>query len=214
MGLSGHADPSAVQGVTVSFTIVSVSAVLLRLYSRVVVVNSAGRDDVFIAVAALLTIGLTVAQCYQGALCRFVANGLSADSNVTVEYGMGRHFDTLTPYEQITSLKPFWASIVIYNLALFFTKFSILLQYLRIFPYRKFRILCYCLMGFVFCWSCWTVFSSIFLCTPVAAFWDPSLLKTVPEAHCLSEWALWCDRSVRPFFANKTDNKVGSLTQA
>jgi Ni/Fe-hydrogenase subunit HybB-like protein len=68
MGLSGHADPSAVQGVTISFTIVSVSAVLLRLYSRIVVVNSAGRDDAFIAVAALLTVGLTIAQCYQGVL--------------------------------------------------------------------------------------------------------------------------------------------------
>jgi hypothetical protein len=52
----------------------------------------------------------------------------------TVKYGMGRHFDNLTPYEKLTSAKPFWASIIIYNLGLFLCKFSILLQYLRIFP--------------------------------------------------------------------------------
>jgi hypothetical protein len=90
-----------------------------------------------------------------------------------VKYGMGRHLDTLTPYELTTSLKPFWASIVVYNLGLFLTKFSILLQYLRIFPYRKFRILCYSLIAFIFAWSCWTVLSSIFF------------------GKCFSQWAVW-----------------------
>jgi len=99
---------------------------------------------------------------------------------------MGQHINTLSGYEQITSLKPFYASIVVYNLALFFTKFSIMLQYLRIFPYRKFRIMCHSLMAFVFAWSCWTVCSSIFFCTPVAKFWNPIL-----PGHCFSEWVLW-----------------------
>ena len=107
-------------------------------------------------------------------------------TDTTVKYGMGRHFASLTPYEQMTSLKPFYASIILYNLALAFTKFSIMLQYLRIFPYHRFRKLCYALMAFVFCWSCWTVCSSIFLCTPVAKFWKPTL-----PGHCLSEWAVW-----------------------
>lgn len=99
---------------------------------------------------------------------------------------MGRHIGSLSPYEQITSLKPFWASIVIYNIGLFFTKFSILLQYLRIFPHRLFRRLCWALMGFLFVWSCWTVFSAIFFCTPVAKFWQPDL-----DGWCFSEWAIW-----------------------
>lgn len=100
---------------------------------------------------------------------------------------MGRHIDTLTPQELVTSLKPFWASIVIYNLGLFLCKFSILLQYLRIFPYRLFRILNFSLMTFIFAWSCWTVFSAIFSCRPVEYFWN----KSIPGGKCLSQWAVW-----------------------
>lgn len=104
-----------------------------------------------------------------------------------VRYGMGRHLDSLSQFEQLTSLKPFWASIILYNLGLFLTKFSILLQYLRIFPYRTFRILDHYLMAFIFAWSCWTVFSAIFFCKPVAFFWD----KSIPGGTCLSQWAVW-----------------------
>lgn len=100
---------------------------------------------------------------------------------------MGRHLDTLSDFQLTTSMKPFWASIVIYNLGLFLTKFSILLQYLRIFPYRLFRILCFGLMAFIFAWSCWTVFSSIVFCRPVQFFWD----KSIPGGKCLSQWAVW-----------------------
>jgi hypothetical protein len=100
---------------------------------------------------------------------------------------MGRHFDNLTPYEKLTSAKPFWASIVIYNLGLFLCKFSILLQYLRIFPYRLFRIFNYTLMAFIFVWSCWTVFSAIFFCRPVEYFWD----KSIVGGTCLSQWTTW-----------------------
>lgn len=104
-----------------------------------------------------------------------------------VKYGMGRHFTTLTPYEKLTSAKPFWASIVIYNLGLFLCKFSILLQYLRIFPYRLFRIFNYALMAFIFAWSCWTVFSAVFFCRPVEFFWD----KEIEGGTCLSQWTTW-----------------------
>ena len=100
---------------------------------------------------------------------------------------MGRHVGTLSEFELVTSMKPFWASIVVYNLGLFLTKFSILLQYLRIFPYRLFRVLCFSLMAFIFAWSCWTVIGAIFFCTPVAYFWD----KTIEGGTCLSQWAVW-----------------------
>nr|OQO30711.1 hypothetical protein B0A51_01835 [Rachicladosporium sp. CCFEE 5018] len=176
MGLSGHADPSAVVGVTVSFTVVAVVAVALRLYSRLILVRSAGKDDIAISIAAIMTIGLTVAQCYQ------------------VKYGMGRHVIDLSLEEQITSLKPLWVSIVVYQLGLFFVKLSILLQYLRIFPYRAFRLLCWTLIAFLCCWSCWTVMSSVFLCTPVAAFWDADL-KAKPGSHCFNQQVLWFTNS-------------------
>ena len=191
MGLSGHADPAAVLGVTISFTIIATFAVALRLYSRVFIVHSPGKDDAFIAAACAMTICLTIAQCFQGSSIRGrpvvkKRNSLTY-SIATVKYGMGRHFDNLTPYEKLTSAKPFWASIIIYNLGLFLCKFSILLQYLRIFPYRLFRIFNYSLMAFIFAWSCWTVFSAIFFCRPVEYFWD----KSIPNGTCLSKWAVW-----------------------
>lgn len=66
MGMSGHAEPEAVLGVTITFTIIAVFAVALRLYSRIFLVHSPGKDDVFIIGACAMTICLTVAQGYQG----------------------------------------------------------------------------------------------------------------------------------------------------
>lgn len=70
MGLSGHADPAAVLGVTISFTIIATFAVALRLYSRIFIVHSPGKDDAFIAAACAMTICLTIAQCFQGSSIR------------------------------------------------------------------------------------------------------------------------------------------------
>ena len=68
MGLSGHADPAAVLGVTISFSIVAAAAVILRLYSRIFIVHSPGKDDAFILAASIMTVCLTIAQGFQGAL--------------------------------------------------------------------------------------------------------------------------------------------------
>lgn len=66
MGLSGHADPAAVLGVTISFTILAFTAVALRMYSRIFIVHSPGKDDAFIVGAVIMTICLTIAQGFQG----------------------------------------------------------------------------------------------------------------------------------------------------
>lgn len=66
MGLSGHADPKAVLGVIIATTIVACVAIILRLYTRIALVHSAGRDDLFIVLAGVMTIGQTISQCYQG----------------------------------------------------------------------------------------------------------------------------------------------------
>lgn len=72
MGLSGHADPAAVLGVTISFTIIAASAVMLRLYSRIFIVHSPGKDDAFIVAAMVMTMCLTIAQGFQGAIARYI----------------------------------------------------------------------------------------------------------------------------------------------
>jgi hypothetical protein len=75
----------------------------------------------------------------------------------------------------------------VYYLSLTFIKISVLLQYLRIFTIRSFRIACWSILVLVALFSFWTFFGSIFLCTPVAFFWD----KTIKDGKCLNEYAVW-----------------------
>lgn len=83
-------------------------------------------------------------------------------------------------------LKAFYVSIWVYNLSLSCTKVSILLQYLRIFIQKRFRVACYTLLGVVVVYSLYTFFTAVFACTPIAFFWDPSL-----GGKCLNRFAIW-----------------------
>lgn len=73
-----------------------------------------------------------------------------------------------------------------YNASLAFTKFSILLQYLRIFPGRSFRIACYIMMAIVATYSAWAIVSGYVNCVPVAKFWNQDL-----PGSCLNFEAVW-----------------------
>ena len=79
-----------------------------------------------------------------------------------------------------------YAAIPLYNASLGCSKFSILFQYLRIFPGRGFRLACYAVMLIVGLYTAWAFVSGYLNCVPVARFWD----RTVP-GNCLSFEALW-----------------------
>lgn len=81
----------------------------------------------------------------------------------------------------------FYVAIWVYNLSLSCTKISILLQYLRIFPQRIFRICAYTLLGIVVVYSLYTFFTAVFLCSPIRYFWD----STVEGGTCLDRFAIW-----------------------
>lgn len=61
------------------------------------------------------------------------------------------------------------------------------MQYLRIFPTSRFRTVCYVVLSIVVVYGAWTLFGSIFLCFPVAFFWD----KTIIDGKCLNQFAVW-----------------------
>ena len=82
--------------------------------------------------------------------------------------------------------KAFYASLIVYYLALAFTKVSILLQYQRVFSTKRFRIACFIVLTVVVIYAFWTLFSSIFGCEPIQAFWT---LK--PPFQCLNQYAVW-----------------------
>lgn len=79
-----------------------------------------------------------------------------------------------------------WLAIPFYNASLACTKFSILFQYLRIFPAKAFRISCWIVMAIVALYSSWAIVSGFVNCVPVAKFWDRTI-----AGNCLSFEALW-----------------------
>ena len=99
---------------------------------------------------------------------------------------MGRHYSTLTNSDKLHLMQWFWASVWIYYTALCFTKVSILLQYLRVFPSTGFRKACFTLMGIVIAYSLATFLTSVFACVPVASFWDPTI-----KGSCVNLKAVW-----------------------
>lgn len=109
---------------------------------------------------------------------------------MVVKYGMGSHQATLTAHDLVWTNRWFWSSLWIYYLALYFAKLAILLQYLRIFPQTTFRRVNYGLIAFITVYSCWTVFSAIFSCTPVSYFWIHNIDPDA-EGKCLNRLAVW-----------------------
>lgn len=79
-----------------------------------------------------------------------------------------------------------WVAIPFYNASLSTTKLSILFQYLRIFPNRRFRLSCYLVISLVVAFGIWAVVSGFLNCVPVERFWDDSV-----QGHCLSFAGVW-----------------------
>lgn len=77
-----------------------------------------------------------------------------------------------------------------YYLAQAFTKFSVCVFYLRLSPNQTFRRLVYATMIFVACYSVATILVNFFACTPIAAAWDPTLLKR-PGAFCINRFVFY-----------------------
>ncbi|KAF2993176.1 hypothetical protein E8E13_000879 [Curvularia kusanoi] len=169
MDVDLNRNPRGRQAVVVStvFTVLASIVVALRLYTRFFLVRSPGIEDYGVSLAMLCSIGLTICIAFQA------------------HWGMGQHIYDLDPFTMQESLKAFWASLIVYYLSLGFTKGSMLLQYRRIFTTKQFRVANYAVLAVVLCYTCWTVFSSIFACIPVRAFW------TREPAKCINQFAMW-----------------------
>ncbi|KAK3374261.1 hypothetical protein B0T24DRAFT_679620 [Lasiosphaeria ovina] len=119
----GDSRYSEVVAVISAATTLSTLAVLLRCYSRHVMLRSFGRDDAVMVIAQCLTIASTVAFGFEA------------------RYGLGRHVWTVSDDDYIRfskaratpHLKSLFSSTLVYSLAACLTKVSILLQYRRLF---------------------------------------------------------------------------------
>ncbi|BDD62732.1 hypothetical protein MAP00_007694 [Monascus purpureus] len=158
---------------TAVLTSISGFIVVLRLFTRSLLVKYIGRED-WIIIAALA--------------CSFVYLGLTVSE---VHFGLGYHSYNL-PHEELgQQLKRLWSSFPFYNASLSFTRFSILFQYLRIFPNHSFRLACFIVMGIVGSFSIWTIVSGFLHCNPISDFWTES-----DPGYCLSFEGVWVFNSV------------------
>lgn len=78
-----------------------------------------------------------------------------------------------------------------YPFALGFVKMSIVSFYLRVFPQKEFRTVCYAVMGIVVAATLSITFSQAFACNPISDAW-----KAVPTGSCVNREALQTAGSV------------------
>jgi hypothetical protein len=169
-GISGHASQQAVYGVCVVFTILTALMVIARMCTRVFIAKQTGLDDGFIVLAAVFALMYCITTYNQA------------------EQGMGLH--VWDPRIDMVSMSIwFWGALWSYYAALGFTKLSILLQYLRIFPQENFRKACYVMIGVTVIWTLWAVLSSMIMCVPVHAFWTTK--DFFHDPRCLPRMQTW-----------------------
>ncbi|KAK4950681.1 hypothetical protein LTR10_010674 [Elasticomyces elasticus] len=91
----------------------------------------------------------------------------------------------VAPHNITRILKYFWLEEMLYTWAVQFTKISILLFYLRIFPNtvsNHFRMGCYAMMGICLITAVGFTFSTMFQCSPMSYSW--TLWDGQHEGHC------------------------------
>ncbi|KAH9874865.1 hypothetical protein J1614_004352 [Plenodomus biglobosus] len=160
------------KAIVYSFTVVAFTCVCLRVFTRVKYVGrTIGWEDYTIIFSMLCSIITAVFQVLQ-----FNAGG-------------GRH-SMFIPFPEglVDILRNLYFSIIFYNVSLFFTKISILLQYERIFSVSDMRIPLRIVTAICVAYGIAVLFTSIFSCFPIRAYWH---VLEKPNAHCLPSKILW-----------------------
>ncbi|KAF3395979.1 hypothetical protein F1880_006955 [Penicillium rolfsii] len=165
-----YLSPRGMQALVVSvvFTSLAASFVGIRLYTRLKFLRRLEANDWMVVIALINS---------------FVFMGLDI---VEATSGMGMHLKDIPPNILERQLKAFWLTIPFYNAAVLCAKASILMQYFRVFPTRRMRIVCWVMITILGIYGTWCVISAFLTCVPVAKFWDPTL-----PGFCLSRPGLW-----------------------
>ncbi|CAK4007352.1 hypothetical protein DOTSEDRAFT_152576 [Lecanosticta acicola] len=167
--VSGWASPEATLGVCWSFTSIALISVGLRLYTRIAIIRQPGWDDLAVTIAMAFTVVDAVTQCFK------------------IHWGLTRSVKELTEYQFTRMEKSQWVAAWNYFFALGFAKLSIVLQCLRIFGHiPSFKRWASILFSVLVVFTLWSGFQSMFVCWPVAKYWD----KTIP-GKCLPRLQIW-----------------------
>ncbi|OAL02418.1 hypothetical protein IQ06DRAFT_291821 [Phaeosphaeriaceae sp. SRC1lsM3a] len=147
--------------VTSLLLLLSTIAVSLRLYCRIFRIRNVGLDDWFMVAALCVTIAMGIMNAFH------------------ISWGTGRHVKDLhVPSMRIPNLKHFYFYQLVYPVALFFVKASILALYHRIFKLANFRWKVYAVAGFVSVYTIVVLFVNAFECRPKPSqAWSPTFPK-------------------------------------
>ncbi|KAK4147793.1 uncharacterized protein C8A04DRAFT_33899 [Dichotomopilus funicola] len=160
--------------ISATFLALSTLAVLLRIYTRIYILELPGSDDWLVVVAL------------------FLALGTSIEAVLELHWGMGLHVWLVTEEMVRQQMRALYASVLNYNLASNVVKMSFLLQYRRIFASSSPTAdrVCRWLFSFVLFWA---VLQAVLLgicCIPITAF-VPSM-----TGKCLDTLPVWYFSSV------------------
>ena len=196
--------------VSIIFTSLATSFVIARLYTRIKLMKRMEANDWMIVIAlvssytyimctpeysvyhkinlteqvfSFVFMGLFIAEAVNG----MGMHGAAIPAHILVKQMKVAYHQSALPQSSPTNrLQAFWATIPFYNAAVLCAKATILMQYFRVFPTHRMRVICWTMIAVLATYGTWCVLSAFLNCIPVAKFWNPAI-----PGHCLSKPGLW-----------------------
>lgn len=100
--------------------------------------------------------------------------------------GFGRHIWTVDLNNLSEILGIFYAVSILYAMIQGFTKISVCLFYLRLFPVRWFQTATICTIVLITCSCTGFIFAIAFQCEPAVSFWDRSIPSKCIDQNAMS----------------------------
>lgn len=169
--MSGGDKSASILAVSAAMISVLVFSILVRFYTRVVIVKWVGFDDVLILVAGAFALveGITP---ILGKLSYFQFI-MPVDKVVATQYGLGKHYLEQKPEWVKDYTKLTLASSLSYSVSAMFIKLSLLAFYLRLLPNKPaFKIIVYTMMFVSISFGVGSVLSAALQCIPISMLWD------------------------------------------
>ncbi|OAL44404.1 hypothetical protein IQ07DRAFT_250802 [Pyrenochaeta sp. DS3sAY3a] len=158
-------------GVSIAMTLIGVTCVALRVYTRGFIVKNMGIEDWTMIAAATLTIVL---------LLELIAGAK--------EFDLGFSGLNLTQEQMIGSLKIILAVVVVYKMVVTLIKISILMIYLRLAVNATFERLCKGTMALLAVYQLIVIIVVPAQCRPLHKLWD---FTGEVEGHCINANAFY-----------------------
>ncbi|EAW15034.1 putative integral membrane protein [Aspergillus clavatus NRRL 1] len=158
----------AVLAVALTFSILAVTALFLRLLAHHFARKKWTLSDYFLIAACIFAVALQSIS-----ITGVIQAGIGYDHVPAIVgvYGMA----------PITKLLQLFVPLqFLWVLSLSCTKISILLLYLRIFPVARVMYVCWMTIGVIVAWSIATILAGCLICRPLAFSWD----STIPGGSC------------------------------